>query len=158
MSEQLVEIHRARNVIERDSIMAHLKSEGIDSFTGQRDVIVNLTDHVNLGLEGYSALFEGYRIYVQAENKDRSQQLIRQQNLVIQNTPQEPTDENRELNKFVSSCLFSVLLPGIMNLLALFWLVKGLQKHQSLTRVKWTLAVFIWCSSMLLFMSIVNRF
>lgn len=147
-SPALQEIHRAQSVIERDALMAFLKEEGIVSYTGQRDVIVNLTDHVNLGLEGYSATFEGYRIYVAQENASVARQLIHRQTMKVRNTtPEERIDENAEMKKFISGSVFSLMLPGIMNVVALYWLIRALQKKQRTTLFRFLFAVVVWSAT-----------
>src|SRR5687768_17284034 len=127
--------------------MIFLKDNGIESFTGQRDVIVNLTNHVNLGYEGYSAVFEGYRIYTEASNAEKSKQLITQQNFRLRNLEEPRLDENVEMKKFLSGAIFSLLLPGIMNIVAIYWLFRALALRQKISPIRFIFACLIWSAT-----------
>jgi hypothetical protein len=127
--------------------MSLLKENGIESFTGPRDVIVNLTNHVNLGFEGYSAVFEGYRIYTEADNAEKSKQLIAQKNFKLRNLEEPRLEENIEMKKFLSGAIFSLLLPGIMNTVSIYWLFRALVLRQKISFFRFTFACLIWLAT-----------
>lgn len=123
----LVSVYRSPNIIERDAIMAYLTSEGVESFTGKRDVIVNLANEPNMSLEGYSAMFNGYDIFVSADQKNIAQEKIQQflastkkahleisnDSTLSQNAEQLLMDQGKLEKKILSILLFGILFPAI---------------------------------------------
>ena len=115
----LVSVYRSPNIIERDAIIAHLASEGIESFTAQRDVIVNLANEPNISLEGYSAMFNGYDILVDPEQKDRAQEKINSFLKSVQKPSLEIANPQNEEQLFMDQAILekkilTVLLFGIV--------------------------------------------
>ena len=123
---------RVPNVIERDALIHALRDGGVGAITPDRDVIVNLANEPNLSLEGASVLFEGYDICVPEEQWSAAQSLLtdfRRRHDVRPVISESEADAERTVDKagsrFIACSLWSMLLPIVMNVAAIYWLFRS---------------------------------
>ena len=124
----LVEILKAQTVVEKEGIKARLESEGITCFTETRDMIVNLDNGPNLSLGGYSAFFDGYKVFVKKEDVTRAKTIVS----ALEKSRVDEKETPDYAKKFMMSCLLSFTLPVIMNILAIYHFVMARKNHQKI--------------------------
>lgn len=129
----MVLIHKAFNLIERDALLEHLSSKGIQATSAQRDIIQNPTDNPNLSLGGYSAMFEGYEIFASEEQAERGRQLVSEYLTEIRakniSEPIDPYSEQKKLERrFIVLSFLSFIVPLIPQIVAIYLLTTAKKK------------------------------
>lgn len=110
-------------------------------------MIVVLGHEPTLSLEGYSSFFDGYKIFVRSEDKEKAEQLIRE-NFPAETSASIP-DHPR---KFLMSCLFSMtFLPIIGHVTAIYHLKKAIQHKQRIGAVNLIVGFLFWSFAIVLF-------
>ncbi|MBX3032458.1 MAG: hypothetical protein KF865_00940 [Bdellovibrionaceae bacterium] len=143
-------LHRFQSLIERDAFVARLRSLGVPCDAPGRDMIVNLTDQPNLSLGVYSALFDGYAVFVPAAAEARARSELAnfrresQLHVVVEKPVESGVDAPGA--RFLRCTLWSLVVPVVMNLMALYWLFRSrnvFQLKPFLSAVALFLNVFI---------------
>jgi len=132
MGTELKVLMRAESIIQRDAVMSALTAEGINAFAEEREISRKIADTtVDLAYEGYSAVFDGFTIQVNAADFDRAKAVADRVVARARAAPSDKTlEEGSSMRKFYFCCLFSVLIPVIFNGLAVYHFVRGLQKGE----------------------------
>lgn len=112
--------------------MHALRAGGVEATTPERDVIVNLANEPNLMLGGASIHFEGYAIRVPDEHFAEAREILfafRRRHDV------RPADEDsdresddgldRAGKRFLACSAWSIVLPLVMNVAAVYWLFRS---------------------------------
>lgn len=130
MTTDLKVLMRAESIIQRDAVMSALSAEGINAFAETRDISRKITDDtVDLAYEGYSAVFDGFTIQVNAVDFDRAR-AVAEGVLKRAQAVDRKMEEGSSLQRFYFCCLFSLFLPVVFHGLALYHLVRGLQRGE----------------------------
>lgn len=132
------------DLITRDVLVVRLGEKGIEVYAPERDMIVNVSPSPNFSLEGYSALFDGYPVYVDQGDLARSRQVFEDFQKEIYQPSLEPVDHT---SKFYFACVMTMILPGILHAIALFHLVQALRKKQSFKPAKAIFSALIFVAS-----------
>jgi len=137
----------AQSMIERDAMIARLKSEGIEVVTPPRDMSRKVTENTtDLALDGYSMFFDGFDILVDDEDEVRARQLLADFAKEHQ-APAPSTEPSPHWQRFYYSSIFSLLFPVLLNVAALYHLVKAVQKGEQ-PRIGYLIfSLFCFCTS-----------
>lgn len=128
----MIVLYRASNIIERDSLIAFLRAQGIEALTGRRDVVQNLTDNPNLSHQGYSAMFAGYEIFVLEEDLESAKKFLAQyqQQTSLQIVNQEDTEFSRQKQserRLMMTAFLSLIVPVLAHALFIYLLIGELK-------------------------------
>lgn len=122
-----VRIRFCRTVIERDALLHFLSQKGIPAESEQRDVMINVSDTVNLTYGWASATFEGYGLWVPEDRADEAIAALKEwehaQRLSL--VGDEESAEEKNFRRFLVCAFFGMMLPVFMHLLAFYWLVRS---------------------------------
>lgn len=113
-------------MIERDGLLAYLQANGIEAVSPARDLSRKISaTTVDLAYGGYSAVFEGFAIYVRPDQFSDAQDLLKTfESRMRLNPDPRPVDY---AHKFYLSCLFTVIFPGFLHVMALYHLRRAIQ-------------------------------
>lgn len=127
--DDLVLLCKVPSVIERDALLATLHERGIEALSPERDVIVNLAGEPNLALGGYSAVFEGYPVFVPRESEGAGREALavfRRRDLHAISDGHGDRDGIDDAGRRFLLCSFwSIALPVALNLVALYWFFRS---------------------------------
>ena len=74
---QLIEVHRAQSIIEREAILAALREVELDPISPERTMSRKVTENtLDLSLEGYSLMFDGFKILVPLHQERQGRQVV----------------------------------------------------------------------------------
>ena len=124
-----IPVYEAVSLIQRDAILNHLESLGIEAQGAQRDVSRKYADSsVDIAYEGYSALMGGFLIFVAEENINRAKEEIRS---FLDSLPSEGRHETKKTNleKFYSATLFGPVFPFFIPF-GIYYLYQGLKNNE----------------------------
>lgn len=122
------------DLVIRGALISRLGEEQIEVYAPDHDVIVNLnSSSPNLSLEGYSALFEGYRVYVDRRQLELAKKVWSDFQTEIYKPSDTPPDHP---HKFYTMSVMSFFFPVITHILAIYHLREGLKKRQKFSKVK----------------------
>jgi hypothetical protein len=100
---------RVQDLIVRGALVARLGEAQIEVYTPDRDVIVNLNSNApNLSLEGYSALFEGYAVYVLRRNFSEAKEIWARFEEEMYKPSETEIAETDHVHKFYSMAVMSL--------------------------------------------------
>ena len=136
------------NLIMRGALVHKLGESSIEVYVPDRDAIVNVGTSPNLSLEGYSAVFDGYSVYVPKPKLPEAQAILNE----IEAQANAPSLEQVDhASKFYFSSVMSFLVPGIMHVIALYHFALAYRKKQTLKFIKTVFSIFVLiCSAMVL--------
>lgn len=122
-----VRIRLCRTVIERDALLHFLSERGFSATSEQRDVMVNISDTVNLTYGWASATFEGYGLWVPQEQAEGAIAALKEwehaQRLSLVGEPESADEKN--FRRFLLCAFFGMMLPLLMHALAFYWLFQS---------------------------------
>lgn len=140
-------VHRAQSLIERDSLMAELAAEGIEAETERKDMHNRLTSgSVDLAYDGLVSIsFDGFPIKVSAQDAVRARTVIQAavQKFESQQSPSEESSGEYHVRKFTEAGLFSIFLPIVMHVVAVYHMIKAIRLGGPIVSVKTFLAALI---------------
>lgn len=145
-SDDLMLIFKAQSIIQREALVSALAEENVEATTAHRHMSNRVADGtIDLALEGYSAVFDGFPIFVKERDRVPAQRVIRE---FLERTGStevaERTDASPHLTKFFFCSIFTIILPGIFHVVGAYHLFKGVQAREkiSLIRLVAALALF----------------
>ena len=110
-SHDWVLLTKVPDLIMRGALIVKLGESQIEVYAPDRDAIVNVGTGPNLSLEGYSALFDGYYVYVPRKDLREAQQVWADfQNVVWPADREKPPVDHAA--KFYFAAVMSWMLPG----------------------------------------------
>jgi hypothetical protein len=128
-------LYEAQSILERDALMARLQEQGIDVLSPPRDISRKMTENtVDLAFEGYSAVNDGFKIYVIQEHEARAKELLR---YFIREQRMHAYDKGIERDPwdaYYRASIFSMMLPLVMNISALYNLFVALKSGRRPSR------------------------
>ncbi len=142
------------DLITRDALIARLGEKRIEVYAPDRDVIVNVSSSPNLSLEGYSALFDGYPVYDDQSELTLSRQVLEEFQKEVYQPSLEPIDHTR---KFYFACVMTVMLPGVLHVIAIYHLVYAILKGQTFKPVKTVFSALIFVASILFLINLIQN-
>jgi len=135
-------LYIAGSMIERDALKARLEAEGIDVVSPKRDISRKYTEStVDLSYGGYSAIFDGFKIFVEEKTFEKSKEILDSfsENL---KPALEPDKKVSYLKKFHYFSVASVFVPLVPLLFGIYYFYKGI-KNKEKPRLVYTLFSFI---------------
>ena len=118
-------LYKAGGMVERDALIARLRSLGIDALTPERDVSRKVTDStIDLSLGGYSAVADGFAIFVPEEQFDTAETALGE---FLRQARANPAADINYWQKYYACALFSLTLPFVMNIFATYHLIKAIR-------------------------------
>lgn len=137
------------DLVQREALVYQLGQAQIEVYAPDRDVMTVLGSGPQLGWEGYSAVFDGYSVFVSVKDWTRAQEILKS----FQGTPNSDTASFTDsMDRFHLCAIFTFLLPIILHLAALyhlFWAVKKDQFQWSL-RTLFSVLIFLATLSLLI--------
>lgn len=143
------------DLIMRGALISQLGEEGIEVYAPDRDAIVNVSSSPNLSLEGYSALFDGYSVYVPATRLGESKVILEK---VLDQAYAKTEDEIDHAKKFYFAALMSFIVPVVLHIMAIYHLVLAIKKKQKLKIGKTIFSVFVLIASSIVIFSTIKAF
>lgn len=133
MEEGRILLCKVPSIIERDALLAALGEAGIGASSPDRDMMINLAGEPNLALGGYSALFEGYSVFVPAGRETEARSVLaafRRRDMHLSRSDREPgAEESATLDpagrRFLACAFFSVVVPVALNVASLYWFFRS---------------------------------
>ena len=152
----MVEVFKAESILQREALVAFLRENGIEPLTPPKDVTRKIADTtVDLAYGGYSAVSEGLPIYVLEEEKEQAQALIT--DFLTQISKNEVASakvkEINHWNRFYHCSLFTMVLPGLMHLLALYHVFCAIRSGAPVQLVRLVSALFVFVATAFLVFS-----
>lgn len=133
------------DLIIRGALINRLGEEQIEVYAPDRDVIVNLNSTTpNLSLEGYSALFDGYEVYVPKQNLERAKKIWEEHQAELYKPSNAETDHPQ---KFYSMAVMSFILPIVTHYLAFYHWREGIKKNQKFSKIKIFFSILVMIPS-----------
>lgn len=133
MSGSLQTVVQAESIIQRDAILSALAQAGIEAFSAPRDISRKIADTtLDLAYEGYSAIFEGFAIQVSKDDFARAKEIVDQ---VLREARLNVVDDDHQVNhmrRFYFCSLFTLTLPIVMHVFAIYHLIEGIKKGEKL--------------------------
>ncbi len=129
----LVLVHKAQSIIQRDSLTNELAQAGIEVTTAPRDMSRKVADDtIDLALEGYSAMFDGFAMYVKNRDKSQAEAIIHKFLAAADATGRELAVEAKpnHMRKYLFCALFSIMLPGLMHIFGIYHLSAAVRKGE----------------------------
>ena len=121
-------IFKADSIVQRDALQARLAAARISSESPDRDMSRKIIDStVDLSLEGYSALFDGFDIYVEEADTAAADRVVREFLSDVQSANLADQRPVPHWQRFYFCSIFSFLFPILMPVLATYHLVKALR-------------------------------
>ncbi len=156
---QLKLLLKAESIIQRDAILAALKSQGIEPHSAPRDISRKIADTtVDLSFEGFSALFDGFAIYVDEADLERAQKLA--ENIVksAQKAKDDPgLAQGGSMRRFYFCCLFTITIPILFHGLALYHLYHGLRNKEKFHPFYGTMSALVFVATGAFIFYVVQR-
>lgn len=146
LNQDWVLLTKLPDLIMRSALVARLGEAQLEVYTPDRDVIVNVSSEPNLSLEGYSALFDGYEVYVLRRNLSEAQDILKKFEELAWSSASEPIEEDHT-RRFYFAAMMSWMLPGILHLVALYQLLQALRKGQRWSKAKFLFSACVLCVS-----------
>ena len=145
MDQKTELIYLAQSIIERDALIQYLADHSIDAFSPSRDISRKFTENtVDLAFEGYSAIFDGFKIFVSPGQKEDALNLLKE----FQSTHQEFSSltEKSSFQTFSYCSIFSMILPFLMHFYGAINLAKAFRKKERIrvVRLVASLALYIF--------------
>lgn len=139
-------VFKAASIIERDALLNALNQEGIEGKTSQRDISRKITSTmVDLAYEGYSAVFDGFPIFVRGEDKDGARKIIESFFLEITRSESENLRKKpRHLNRFYFCALYSLLFPVIFHVYGFHHLKEGLKAKEHIQWIYFVASIVLY--------------
>lgn len=136
------------DLISRGALINFLSEKQIEVYAPDRDVIVNVNPaSPNLSLEGYSAIFDGYEVYVDRKKLNDAKKIWEE----FQKEMYKPTVmETDHPHKFYSMSVMSFFFPLVTHILALYHLREGFRKGQKFSVIKVFFSIFVLIPSAIL--------
>ncbi len=127
-------IFTAESIVERDSLIALLKSNGVNAESPRRDISRKYTENtLDLSYGGYSTIFDGFKIFVDKESKDKATKLVDEfrEDIKVKNKVDIKNGSKRNLMKFYYFSIASFFIPILPLFFGLYYFYKGiLQKEK----------------------------
>ncbi len=144
-------------MIERDGLLNYLQSNGIEAVSPPRDLSRKISaTTVDLAYGGYSAVFEGFAIFVKPEQLAEAQELVKTFEAKMRFNPDpRPVDY---AHKFYLSCLFTVIFPGFLHVMALYHLRRAIQHKAQFNKLKLTFSLILFVATGALGLNIVKYY
>ena len=143
------------DLIMRGALINQLGEVGIEVYAPDRDAIVNVSSTPNLSLEGYSALFDGYAVYVPATRMPEAKEILQK---VMDQHFAKTDSEVDHAKKFYFAALMSFIVPVILHVMALYHLGQAIRKKQKLKLVKTLFSIFVLVASSMVIINTVISF
>lgn len=141
MEQNWVLLTRVPTLIMRGALVSRLGEAHIEVYVPERDMITQVSDMPNLSLEGYTALFEGYSVYVQRSDLAKAQEVLKDfEKLAWSQANESPGIDH--LSKFYLAALTTWIFPVALHLVALYHFGKALRQRP--LRISWGRMVFAW--------------
>lgn len=118
-------LYKAGGMVERDALTSRLRSIGIEAISPGRDVSRKVTDStIDLSLGGYSAVADGFAIFVPEDQFDAAETLLAE---FLREARANPVADINYWQKYYACALFSLSLPFVMNIFATYHLSKAIR-------------------------------
>jgi len=137
-------LYKAKSMIERDALRARLHGAAIASDAPERSVSRKVTNEtVDLSLGAVSLWFDGFAVLVPEEDMARAQEVLDAFLLEMQATKTPPATH---WPRAYSCAIFSILIPVIFNLLAVYHAVRAWRAGEAWphSRFKAFGAIVVW--------------
>lgn len=133
MEEGRILLCKVPSIIERDALLTALDEAGIGASSPDRDMMINLAGEPNLALGGYSALFEGYSVFVPAAREADARSVLavfRRRDMHLSRPDRDseagdPAALDPAGRRFLACAFFSVVVPVALNLASLYWFFRS---------------------------------
>lgn len=129
----MITVYKADSIIQREALLNALYNAGIRAQSPPRDISRKVTSTtVDLSFEGYSSFFDGFAIQVQDHEEHQAKEVIQK---FLRETNVSLASEKppvRYLQSFYFCSLFSLMIPILLQALALIYLYKGLRNNEKL--------------------------
>lgn len=157
----MVLAYKAESIIEREALLSLLQAEGLEAITTPRDISRKISSNtVDLAYEGYSAIFDGFPIYVRESDLKEAQEKIRNFLFKVRNSESSPQEKASRSNFsiFYYCSIFSLFLPIILHFVGFFYLRKGFKQGEKLNLLYFVSAVvvYIWTFMVMVFFIKIN--
>jgi hypothetical protein len=117
-------------MIQRDALRARLDSVQIHSESPNRDMSRKVTGTtVDLSLEGYSAMFDGFEIYVNENDVDAAKEVIERFVRDERAAVMADTSPIPYWRRFYFCSIFSTMFPVFLTMLASYHLLMALRRR-----------------------------
>ncbi len=140
-------VFTAESMVERDSLIALLKSEGIETESPKRDISRKYTDStVDLSYGGYSAMFDGFKIFVEAKNQDKAHAITQNfiKEIQLKNKHPEKKENKRNLMKFYYFSIAGFFIPIIPLFFGVYYLYKGILEKEKIRKLYMVCSLFFY--------------
>lgn len=140
---------KAESIIQRDAILAALKSANIEAHSAPRDISRKITDTtVDLGMDFVSVTFDGFSIYVDEKDLAEAQKTA---NSIVKTAMRAKDDpvlaRGESMRKFYFCCVFSLMMPFLFHGLAAYHLYYGLKNGERMHWFYGTVSLIIFLGS-----------
>lgn len=148
-------LYKAQTIIEREALIHELSEAGIEVVTPPRDVSRQVSEaSIDLSLGGYSTFFDGFSIYVPADNateakKVLSKFLLKAQQFQLQNDTKKSSLSPWQ--SFYANAGWTLVLPVIMHYFASIALFKAIRSGQKPQAYLFALALICYFISVVPF-------
>jgi hypothetical protein len=143
------------DLVMRGALIIRLGEVGIEVYAPERDAIVNVSSSPNLSLEGYSALFDGYSVYVPATRMGEAKEIL----IKVEEQAYGPAiGETDHAKKFYFASVMSFIVPVILHFVALYHLFLALKKGQRLRAGKTIFSIFVLLASLSVVVATIQNF
>lgn len=140
MEQNWVLLTKVPNLIMRGALIHKLGESQIEVYAPDRDAIVHVGSGPNLALEGYSALFDGYEVYVAKQKLQDAKEILKE----IETQAYAPSEgETDHAGKFYFSAIMSFMIPVIMHVMAIYHFIQARKKKQKLRVIKTLFSFFV---------------
>lgn len=123
-------VYAAASILERDALLNELRESDIEVFTGPNDISRKITNEtVDLSYEGYSAIFNGFPIFVLEKDESRAKAIVERFLAKAKSVEPSATSYYR---KFFMCSIYSFGFPVLMHILGIYHLVKAVQGKEKI--------------------------
>lgn len=145
-----VVLAKVPDLITRGALISRLGEDQIEVYAPDQDAIVNLSSSSpNLSLEGYSAVFDGYRVYVNRRKLGEAQKIWADFEAEMYKPDPNPRETDHP-HKFYMMAATSFLFPIITHFLAVYHLREAIRKKQKLSGLKLIFSILVMVPSLFL--------
>lgn len=144
--DDLILLHTASSIIERDAVLAYLRENLITAESPARDMSRKYTETtVDLSLGGYSTFFDGFKIFVQEQqHKDALKVLdkfmLEQKQEVVESEPATVS----YINKFYFFGMASFFVPIVPIFFGIYFLRKGIKAKEKIKASYFIVSLFFY--------------
>lgn len=130
------------DLLMRGALVARLGEAQIEVYVPDRDAIVNVGTGPNLALEGYSALFDGYSVYVPKLQLSEAQDILKNFEAEFFTNTEKRAVEHA--SKFYFAAVMTWAIPLVLHVIAVYHFVKAIKAGEKWSYPKLIFSWIIW--------------